>query len=152
MAASPKYRRPATRWPHGQKRATMSLEIKISMTVSERIRDFLSQKRFAIVGVSRQPQDFSRALFREFRPRGYDVVPLNPEVQEVDGRTCFASLADVQPPVDSVLLMTSPSATDQVVHDCVATGVRRVWMYRAAGHGAVTADAVRYCESNGILV
>ena len=37
------------------------------MASMERIEDFLSwKKRLAFVGVSRQPKDDSRALFREF--------------------------------------------------------------------------------------
>jgi uncharacterized protein len=42
------------------------------------IRDFLAHKRFAMVGVSRQPKDFSRSLFHEFLNRGYEAVPVNP--------------------------------------------------------------------------
>ena len=122
------------------------------MTSIDRIRDFLDQPRFAFIGVSRQPQDFSRSLFREFRDRGYDAVPVNPEADEIDGQTCFHRLQDVTPPVESVLLMTSPAVTDRVVRDCATSGIRRIWMYRGAGRGAVTAEAVQFCESNGISV
>jgi uncharacterized protein len=122
------------------------------MTVIERIRDFLAQPRFAILGVSRQPRDFSRSLFREFCNRGYDAVPVNPEADEIDGRACFHHLKDVQPPVENVLLMTSPAVTDAVIKDCAESGVKRVWFYRAGGRGAVTAEAVRFCELNGISV
>ena len=87
------------------------------MTRMESIQGFLGQKRFAVVGVSRQPQDFSRLLFREFLNRGYDTVPVNPEAAELDGRVCFARLNDVQPPVDTVLLMTTPAVTDTVRMD-----------------------------------
>ena len=51
------------------------------MTDIERIRDFLAQPRLAIVGVSREPLDFSRRLLREFRQAGYDTVAVNPEIQ-----------------------------------------------------------------------
>jgi predicted CoA-binding protein len=122
------------------------------MTKLERIQDFLGQKRFAIVGVSQNSKDFSRILFREFCGRGYDPVPVNPAATEIEGRRCFARLQDVQPPVDGVLLMTSPPITETVVHDCGEAGVRRVWMYRARGAGAVSADAVRFCESSGMSV
>jgi predicted CoA-binding protein len=122
------------------------------MTILERIQDFLGQKRLAIVGVSQNPTDFSRALFREFRNRGYDTVPINPAAGEIEGRQCFRRVQDVQPPVDGALLMTSPALTDTVVQDCAEAGVKRVWMYRAGGRGAVTTNAVRYCESNGIEV
>ena len=49
------------------------------MSSMQMIQDFLGQKRLAVVGVSRQPKDFSLALFREFRKRRYDAVPVNPE-------------------------------------------------------------------------
>jgi predicted CoA-binding protein len=122
------------------------------MTGMERIQDFLGQKRFAIVGVSHRPGDFSRALFREFRARGYDVVPVNPAARELDGQPCFRRLQEIQPPVGGALLMTPPALTDRVVRDCQEAGVKRVWMYRSAGKGAATADAVKFCESNGISV
>jgi uncharacterized protein len=122
------------------------------MTTMERIHDFLGQKRLAIVGVSQRPNDFSRALFREFRERGYDTVPVNPQAREIDGQACFARLRDVEPPVDGALLMTSPAVTDSVVRDCSEAGVKRVWMFRATGKGSVSTDAVKFCESNGISV
>jgi len=122
------------------------------MTKMNQIQDFLGQHRFAIVGVSRAPQDFSRSVLREFRQRGYEPVPVNPEAREIDGLPCFAHLSDVQPPVDSALLMTSPAVTDAVVRECASAGVKRVWMHRGGGQGAVSADAVKFCESNGIAV
>ena len=122
------------------------------MTVMERIQDFLGQKRFAIVGVSRQPKDFSRVLLREFRQKGFDPVPVNPEAREMEGVPCFARLQEIEPPVDGALLMTPPARTDRVVRDCAEAGIKRVWMYRATGQGAVSADAVKFCEANGISV
>jgi predicted CoA-binding protein len=118
----------------------------------ETIQDFLAQKRFAFIGVSRQPKDFSRALFREFQTRDYRPVPLHPEAQEIEGVRCFAHLRDIQPPVDSVLLMTSPTVTNLVLRECVEAGIRRVWFYRASGQGALSEGALEICRANGIDV
>jgi len=52
------------------------------MTTLQDIQSFLDLKRLAVVGVSRNPTDFTRVLFREFRNRGYDAVPVNPAVRE----------------------------------------------------------------------
>lgn len=122
------------------------------MSSMEVIQDFLAQKRVAVVGVSRQPKDFSLALFRELRKRGYDAVPVNPQAEEIDEQPCYARLQDVHPSVDGALLMTSPSATDDVVRDCAEAGIKRVWMYRAGGAGAVSPQAVKYCKDHGIAV
>ena len=114
------------------------------------VRDFLAQKRFAFVGVSRQPKDFSRALFREFQSRNYQPIPVHPEAAEIEGVHCFARLAEVQPPVDGVLLMTSPSVSNVLVQQCVDAGVKRIWFYRATGQGSSTPASLAMCEANGI--
>src|ERR1700687_1437672 len=118
----------------------------------ETIEDFLAQKRIAMVGVSRDAKDFSVMLFNELCRRGYEVVPVNPVTTELWGRRCFARVQEITSRVDGVLLMTSPSVTDAVVRDCAEAGVRRVWMYRATGKGAVSPDAVKFCESNWMTV
>lgn len=114
------------------------------------IEEFIAQKRIAVVGVSSNPRNFSVTLFREFRRQGYDAVPVNPGLSSVENQACFARVQDIQPPVQAALLMTSPSVTETVVKDCAEAGIRRVWMYRAGGAGAVSGKAVAYCEEHGI--
>jgi len=113
-------------------------------------REFLRAKRIAVVGVSRQAADFSRLVLRELVKRGYDVVAVNPALQEVEGRPCHARVQDVRPPPEAALLMTAPSTTEQVVRDCAAAGVRQVWMHRGGGAGAASDEAIAFCEANGI--
>jgi len=126
--------------------------MSLSETPKSRIDEFLAERRFAIIGVSRNPKDFSRILFREFLKRGYDVVPANPGCVEIEGRACARSIAAIEPPPESVLLMTPPSVTETLVSECAAAGVKRIWMYRAAGAGAVSQRAVAYCHANHIDV
>lgn len=121
-------------------------------TTLPEIEDFLAQKRIALVGISRNAKDFSRAVFREMEQRGYDMVPVNPAIEEIEGKKCFARMQDVAPPVDGVLLMTGPNVTWHVVHDCAEAGIRRVWMHRASGQGAVSPEAVAFCKANAMQV
>ena len=118
----------------------------------EIVEDFLAQKRIAMVGISREAGDFSVSLYRELCARGYDVVPVNPAAKEVMGKKCYARVQDIEPPVEGALLMTSSAITEQVVGDCVEAGIRRVWMYRAGGAGAVSEEALELCREKGIRV
>ncbi len=122
------------------------------MASMERVRDFLSQKRLAFVGVSRQPKDYSRVLFREFSARGYDLVPVNPAVGEIEGHRCFRSVQEIDPVPDGVVMLTSPAVTEAVVGDCIRAGVKRIWLCRTGGKGSVSAQAVGECEAHGISV
>jgi predicted CoA-binding protein len=116
----------------------------------EMIFDFMRQKRLAIVGVSRNPKDFSRALYREFVKQGYDVVPVNDKAEEIEGSKCFNSLQNIDPPVEEVLLMTPPEASASVLRNAADAGIRRAWQYRAVGKGAVHPEAVAFCREKGI--
>jgi predicted CoA-binding protein len=115
-------------------------------------QDFLSRRRIALVGVSRDARDLSRAIFRELRTRGYDVVPVHPEMSVLEGVPCARRVQDIQPPVDGALLMTPPPVTETVVRDCAAAKVPRIWMHQGVGPGAVSPQAVAFCREHGIAV
>ncbi|MBI3697376.1 MAG: CoA-binding protein [Acidobacteria bacterium] len=122
----------------------------LAVNTRAEIDDFLAQMRLAVVGVSRDPREFSRRLLRELIERGYDAVPVNPYVGEMEGRRCFCRLQEITPPVQAALLMTAPEKTEQVVRDCVAAGITRIWLHRGAGRGAVSAAAVDFCRDNDL--
>ena len=75
------------------------------MASKNAIDSFLACRRLAIVGVSRDPKDFSRSVFRAFVERGYDVVPVNANGGDIEGRPAVRRIADVEPPIEAALLM-----------------------------------------------
>lgn len=116
------------------------------------IDEFLAQKRIAFVGLSRDPKHFSRLLFKELASRGYDLIPVNPNAVELEGRRCYRNIIEIDPVPDAALLLTTPDQTDEAVRECAASDIRHVWMYRATGKGAVSPIAVEFCQQNGIAV
>jgi predicted CoA-binding protein len=122
------------------------------MTTLKTIDEFLGSKRLAVVGVSHNPKDFTRSLFRELRTRGYDLVPVHPEAAEIEGIPAVAHVSDASPAVEGALLLTKPQVTTEVVRECHQAGIERIWMYRATGAGAISADAVEFCRSHGMQV
>ena len=116
------------------------------MTTTRDVEDFFALGRIAMVGVSRDPKDFSRQLFREMCSRGYDMVPVNWVANEIDNRESFQCLQAVKPSVEGVLIMTPAHETIRVVRDCAEAEINRVWIYRAGGTGAVSEEALAFCE------
>lgn len=121
-------------------------------TTRAAVDDFLAQKRIAFVGVSRDGRSFSRKLFQEFRRRGYDVVPVNPGADEIEGVACFKRLQDVQPPVDAALVLTARDQQHRPVMDCEQAGVKRVWLYGLNGPKEASAGACEFCAAHEIQV
>ena len=122
------------------------------MNSLSQIQKFLSYRRLAMVGVSHNPKDFSRGLFRELRLRGYDVAPVHLSEIEIDGVACVSQVQQIVPRVEAALVMTASAATAAIVRDCHAAGIHDVWLYRATGAGSVSTEALAFCQANGISV
>jgi len=111
---------------------------------------FLDTKRLAVAGVSRQPQQAANAIFRKLRNSGYEVYPINPQADQVEGVRCYADVASLPQPVEGIVVATHPDVAPDVVRQCADRGVPRVWFHRSFGQGSVSEAAVRECATRGI--
>ncbi|HOU42271.1 MAG TPA: CoA-binding protein [Promineifilum sp.] len=124
------------------------------------IRDFLAQKKIAVVGVSDKRETGCNAAYQRFVAAGYTVFPVNPRLSTYQGATCYPDLRAIPEKPDAVFILANPRVTDQIVAQCVELGVGHVWMHcmmgvkpgAAANMTSVSADAVRVCRQNGIAV
>ncbi len=120
------------------------------MIEQKQIDAFLEHRRIAMVGVSRKKHDFSRILFRAFRKHGYDMVPVNPKADEIEGIAAFDKLGRVEPPAEAALLMTSRKDCEALLAECAEAGVKHVWLYGFNGPSSGTKAAEAFCEQHGI--
>lgn len=70
--------------------------------------------RIALVGASQAPHKYGCIILRDLVRKGYEVVPVNPRVDEIDGLPCVARLADA-PEVDIVDFVVPPAVATEVV-------------------------------------
>lgn len=119
-------------------------------------KEFLAQRRIAVVGVSRSGQHTGNSIYKTLQSEGYEVFPVNPGTDEIDGERCYRSVSAIPDGVDGVLIVTNAKDTTDVVRDCIAAGVTRVWMHYnplfGKGMSSVSEEAVQLCKDNGITV
>jgi predicted CoA-binding protein len=121
--------------------------------VKQAVSEFLGQKRIAVTGVSRTPQDHgANVVYKRLRERGFEVFAINPNADQVEGDTAYADLKSVPGGVDAVVIATSPAHAETTVRECVDLGIGRVWMHRGPGAGSVSEEATRYGREHGITV
>jgi len=121
-------------------------------TLKEMVTDFLAQKRIAVAGVSRRGGEAANLVYRKLRGAGYQVFAVNPNATEVEGSPCYADLRSIPGGADGVVIATPPAAALQIVQECAALGISRVWMHRSFGEGSVSETAVRFCREHRIAV
>lgn len=116
------------------------------------IEEFLTHRRLAFIGVSRRPKEFSAAVYRQLRDRGYDLLPVNPHADEVEGDRGYRRIADLPPDVEGAIVMVPAGASAEVVRQCLDRGIPRVWLHQGVGPSSVSAEAVALCRDHGVPV
>ena len=121
-------------------------------TVDQAIDEFLSLKRIAVAGVSRDANGThaSNGIYTRFKERGYEVFPVNPNTDEIMGDPCYRSLKDIPGGVDGVVIATNPKVSLSVAQECKELGVEHVWFHKNFGAGSYSPEAHDYCRENGI--
>ena len=128
--------------------------------IDDLVKNFLAQKKIAVVGVSDKRETGCNLAYTKFKKAGYQVYAVNPRITTYDGTTCYPDLKSIPEKPDAVFMLTNPKVTDQVVQQCVDLGIKHVWMHcmmgtkpgLAANMTSVSQPAVERCKANGIAV
>ena len=112
------------------------------------VKDFLKQKRFAVVGSFRNETKFAYKILVNLMEKGYEVFPINPRIGEVEGRTCYKTISDIPYSVDVANIVTPPLVTEGILKECLQKGIKRAWLQP----GAESQVAIKFCHDNDIKV
>ncbi len=127
----------------------------MTTALESKVNDFLSQKRIAVVGVSRDNRHHPAAnlIYRKLKRTGHEVFAVNPNMPMFDDDRCYPDLKSIPGGVEGAVIVTRPETTGQIVRDCRDAGVRRVWMHQSMAAGSsVSPAAVAYCHQHEIQV
>jgi predicted CoA-binding protein len=120
-------------------------------THQEAADEFLSQRRIAVAGVSRNAgMHAGNGIYTRLREAGYEVFAVNPNTDTVMGEPCYRSLRDIPGGVDGVVIATNPDASLSVAQECKELGITRVWFHKNVGNASYSQEAHEFCRANGI--
>jgi predicted CoA-binding protein len=128
--------------------------------IDELVKDFLAQKKIAVVGVSDKRETGCNMSYKKFKSAGYQVYAVNPRISAFDGDPCYPDLKSLPEKPEAVFILASPKVTDLIVQQCVELGVKHIWMHCMLGTkpglvtsmSSVSPEAVRLARENGIAV
>ncbi len=158
----PSIRHPAMPVPTTERRAefdriaelTDLYEGRLGITVLDDagIRDVLTRaRRIAVVGASADPGRPSHGVLRQLRGAGYQVVPVNPNENIVDGLVCYPDLAAAVAATGPVEIVDIFRRSDQCAahaREAVAVGAACLWLQL----GVVSPEAGRIAVEGGLKV
>jgi len=115
----------------------------------DQIRALLGQvKTIAVLGLSDNPARPSYHVAQYLQQSGYRIIPVRPAQTQVLGEKAYARLADVPGVPDLVDVFRAPEHVAGIVDECLAKGVKRLWLQE----GVIDEAAAERARAAGITV
>jgi predicted CoA-binding protein len=100
-------------------------------------------KTVAIIGASNDRSKYSNKSVRAHVQQGYQVYPVNPKEQEIEGLTAFPSIAAVPIRPQRVSVYLPPALVLTVLPAIAAKGCDELWLNPGTESAEVLAEAER---------
>ncbi|HEX3032956.1 MAG TPA: CoA-binding protein [Bacillota bacterium] len=96
-----------------------------SKTIQKVLNDSVS---IAVVGVSSDRDKPSYRVAKYLLESGYNIIPVNPALEEVLGEKCYPSLEDIPYSVDLVDIFRKAEAVPELVDSAIDLKIPVIWI------------------------
>lgn len=107
-------------------------------------------KTIAVVGLSSNREKDSYHVAEYLIKQGYEVIPVNPNSEEILGKKSYPSLLAIpeEIKIDIVDIFRKPEDIPPIVDDAIKIGARAIWMQE----GIVNNQAGKKAKEKGLFV
>jgi len=112
------------------------------------IQKMLSEKKWAVVGAHPKAEKYGYKIFKKLLAHDYQVSPVNPVYDEIDGVKTYASLKDIKEEITCINVVVNPERAMAVVKDAIELGIKNIWFQP----GAFNEEVIDYAEGAGLNV
>jgi hypothetical protein len=113
------------------------------------VKRFFDQKNIAVVGMSKNEGKAAYYVPKYLINHGYNVVPVNPTSNEIQGRKSYPAVSNVPNKIDIVDIFRPSEDVPAIVKDALKKeGIQIIWMQE----GIYSKEAERIAMEKGIEV
>jgi predicted CoA-binding protein len=100
----------------------------------------------AIVGASPNRAKYGNRAVRAYAARGYDVFPIHPREEMIEGLRAYRSILDVPAELDRISLYVPPEVGLRLLDDLARKPAREIWL----NPGAESPELIARAEALGL--
>lgn len=97
-------------------------------------------KRIAVVGLSDNPERTSYMISKAMQDAGYEIIPVNPQVEQVLGVKAVSKLSDIEGHIDIVNIFRRSEFLPGIAEEFVKIDADVFWAQLGVLHEAVFHD------------
>lgn len=100
----------------------MSVQTKM---VLQKLKE--TNTRIALIGASNDPSKFGNRIYRNLRTKGYNIIPINPKENKIEGDKAYASIEMMDKLPDIVNFVVPPQIAIKVAQKAIDLGITHLW-------------------------
>lgn len=105
-------------------------------------------KTWAVVGATQDVEKFGYKIYKRLKNKGYNVYPISPKYDTIDGDKAYKALGDLPEKPEVVDFVVNPKVGIKIIEECKEIGIENVWLQP----GTVSEEILNYAEDNGVHV
>src|SRR5690625_2645184 len=105
-------------------------------------------KTIAVVGLSDNPERTSYQVTEAMQKAGYQIIPVNPRVDEVLGEKAYPSLSAINEKIDIINVFRRSEFLPEIAEEAIKTDCKVFW----AQQGVVNEEAYHLLKENDFTV
>ena len=106
----------------------------------------MSKPTVAIVGASADKTKFSNKAIQAHGQAGYDVYPVNPKEETIEGLKCYKSVLEIPVELDRISLYLPPTVGVKVLDEIAKKGCKELWV----NPGAESPELIQRAQTLGL--
>lgn len=103
---------------------------------------------YAVIGATQNQEKYGYKVFVDLKKKGYQVIPVNPNYEEILGVKCYPDLISLDERPDVVVLVVGEKNALKVVQDCVELDLDKIWFQP----GSEYEEAVNLAQDAGFEI
>ncbi|PUU95366.1 CoA-binding protein [Halanaerobium sp.] len=92
------------------------------------IEKTMKMKNWAVVGATTKKNRYGHKIVKKLNKNNYNVFPVNPKFEEVNGLKCYPDLSSIEAQIDVVDMVVNPKHGIKVIKEINKLGIKYVWL------------------------
>ena len=89
-----------------------------------------SSKTIAVVGISTNPEKSAHYVPRYLQSKGYNIIPINPNSEQILGKQCLKSIEDIKETVDIIQIFRPSDQVLPFVKSAISKKPKTIWLQK----------------------
>lgn len=89
--------------------------------------DLRSIKKVALIGATTNKEKFGNIILRDLTKKGFEVIPVTPNYEEVEGIKTVKSVNELPKNIDLIVFVVPPKIGLEITKEAINSGFTNLW-------------------------